>query len=272
MNTQTASFLKLHNISVEYPCPKKASLCVVNQLSLELEKGEIGCLLGVSGCGKTTILRAIAGFEPLRSGEIWLAGRKLSSATQQVAPEQREVGMMFQDYALFPHLSVERNVGFGLRRHTKAERAKRVDEMLELVGLQAERKRYPHELSGGQQQRVALARALAPSPSLLLLDEPFSNLDVDTRERLAFEVRDILKQAGLTAILVTHNQAEAFAIADRIGVMEQGQIVQWGSPRALHEQPVNAFVADFIRHEALLTQRTQALMRDQADLSLDVPE
>src|SRR5690554_4373001 len=271
MSTQKPAFLELHDISVAYPCPK-GNLCVINRLSLELEKGEIGCLLGVSGCGKTTILRAVAGFEPLRTGEIRLAGRTLSSATQQVAPEQREVGMMFQDYALFPHLSVERNIGFGLRCWSKAERKKRVDEMLELVGLEAERKRYPHELSGGQQQRVALARSLASSPSLLLLDEPFSNLDVDTRERLAFEVRDILKQAGLTAILVTHNQAEAFAIADRIGVMEQGQIVQWGSPRALHEQPVNAFVADFIRHEALLTQRTQALMRDQADLSLDVPE
>lgn len=170
--------------------------------------------------------------------------------------------MMFQDYALFPHLTVEKNIGFGLRRQCKAERVARIDEMLELVGLQAERKRYPHELSGGQQQRVALARALAPSPSLLLLDEPFSNLDVDTRERLAFEVRDILKQAGLTAILVTHNQAEAFAIADCIGVMQQGQIVQWGTPLQLHEQPANDFVAEFIRREALLTQRSQALMRD----------
>lgn len=271
MNTLTPAFLELQDISVVYPCPEE-NLCVINRLSLQLAQGEIGCLLGASGCGKTTILRAIAGFEPLRSGEIWLAGRKLSSTSQQIAPEQREVGMMFQDYALFPHLSVERNVGFGLRRQTKAERERRVDEMLELVGLQAERKRYPHELSGGQQQRVALARALAPSPSLLLLDEPFSNLDVDTRERLAFEVRDIFKQAGLTAILVTHNQAEAFAIADRIGVMEHGQVVQWGTPRELHEQPANAFVADFIRREALLTQRTMALMRDESSPSLDTPE
>ena len=254
-------FLELQGISVVYPCPGE-SLCVVNQLDLQLEQGEIGCLLGASGCGKTTILRAIAGFEPLQNGTIRLDGRELSAGSQQIAPEQRGVGMMFQDYALFPHLTVEKNISFGLRRWNKQERIARVDEMLELVGLQAERKRYPHELSGGQQQRVALARALAPSPSLLLLDEPFSNLDVDTRERLAFEVRDILKQAGLTALLVTHNQAEAFAIADCIGVMQQGQIVQWGTPLQLHEQPANDFVAEFIRREALLTQRSQALMRD----------
>lgn len=254
-------FLELRDISVVYPCPGE-SLCVVNRLNLQLEQGEIGCLLGASGCGKTTILRAIAGFEPLQSGTIRLAGRELSGCSQQVAPEQRGVGMMFQDYALFPHLSVEKNIGFGLRRWNKQKRTARVDEMLELVGLSAERKRYPHELSGGQQQRVALARALAPSPSLLLLDEPFSNLDADTRERLAFEVRDILKQAGLTAILVTHNQAEAFAIADCIGVMQQGQIVQWGTPLQLHEQPANDFVADFIRGEALLAQRSQALLRE----------
>lgn len=262
------SFLDLQDISVTYPCPGN-HLCVVNHLSLQLAKGEIGCLLGASGCGKTTILRTIAGFEPLRSGAIYLDGQLLSSTTRQIAPELRKVGMMFQDYALFPHLTVEQNVAFGLRRWSKAERAARVSEMLELVGLLAERKRYPHELSGGQQQRVALARALAPSPSLLLLDEPFSNLDVDTRERLAFEVRDILKQAGLTAILVTHNQAEAFAIADRIGVMNQGQVVQWGTPRELHEQPANEFVADFIRREALLSQRAQALVRGGEGYSME---
>lgn len=265
MNESTPAFLDLQDISVVYPCPEE-DLCVVNRLNLQLVKGEIGCLLGASGCGKTTILRAIAGFEPLRSGAISLNGRELSSGRQHMAPELRGVGMMFQDYALFPHLTVEKNIGFGLRRQSRDERLRRIDEMLELVGLQAERKRYPHELSGGQQQRVALARALAPSPSLLLLDEPFSNLDVDTRERLAFEVRDILKQAGLTAILVTHNQAEAFAIADRIGVMEQGQVVQWGTPRELHEHPANDFVADFIRREALLAQRAQALVRGGAEL------
>src|SRR5690554_3873057 len=164
MNRLFQPFLELQGISVVYPCPGE-SLCAVNQLDLQLEQGEVGCLLGPSGCGKTTILRAIAGFEPLQSGMIRLAGRELSAGAQQIAPEQRGVGMMFQDYALFPHLTVEKNISFGLRRWNKQERIARVDEMLELVGLQAEHKRYPHELSGGQQQRVALARALAPSPS-----------------------------------------------------------------------------------------------------------
>jgi iron(III) transport system ATP-binding protein len=172
--------------------------------------------------------------------------------------------MMFQDYALFPHLSVGRNVGFGLRRWDKLRRRRRVEEMLTMVGLEESAHRYPHELSGGQQQRVALARALAPGPELLLLDEPFSNLDVDTRERLAFEVRDILKTTGHTAILVTHNQAEAFAIADRIGIMQNGSIVQWDTPYALHHQPSNSFVADFIKRESLMAQRAQAYLRGEA--------
>lgn len=254
--------LQLTDLSVRYPCPE-GELCVINQLSLQLQRGEIGCLLGSSGCGKTTILRSIAGFEPLRSGEIRLDGRLLSAPELSVAPEKRNVGMMFQDYALFPHLSVARNVGFGLKALAAAARKQRVQDMLALVGLADLAKRYPHELSGGQQQRVALARALAPSPELLLLDEPFSNLDVDTRERLAFEVRDILKQAGLTAILVTHNQAEAFAIADRIGVMQQGDVLQWDNPYQLYNHPVNDFVADFIRREALLDQRASALARGE---------
>src|SRR5690606_16953122 len=169
----------------------------------------------------------------------------------------RQVGMMFQDYALFPHLNVEGNVAFGLRRWDKSRRDSRVNELLELVGLSDARHRYPHELSGGQQQRVALARALAPEPELLLLDEPFSNLDVDTRERLAFEVRDILKKTGHTALLVTHNQAEAFAIADRIGVMNGGRIVQWDSPYVLHHAPATPFVADFVKREVLMAQRAQ---------------
>lgn len=262
MTHTPSAFLDLQAISVSYPSAS-GDTCVVDQLSLQLKKGEIGCLLGASGCGKTTVLRSIAGFEPLQSGAIYLDGKLLSSPSAQVAPEKRQVGMMFQDYALFPHLSIEKNIGFGLRRWEKTQAAQRIDDMLQLVGLQAERKRYPHELSGGQQQRVALARALAPSPSLLLLDEPFSNLDVDTRERLAFEVRDILKQAELTAILVTHNQAEAFAIADQIGVMNQGKLVQIGTALQLHEHPSNDFVADFIRREALMAQRAQALVRGQ---------
>lgn len=257
------TYLDLKNISLAYNTPEGPK-SVVNHLDLEVDQGHIGCLLGASGCGKTTVLRAIAGFEPLREGTIHLNQQLLSSADFTMVPEKRQVGMMFQDYALFPHLTIEKNIGFGLRKREKNDRIHRVEEMLELVGLEDLGKRYPHELSGGQQQRVALARALAPEPSLLLLDEPFSNLDVDTRERLAFEVREILQKTGLTAILVTHNQAEAFAIADRIGVMKDGNIVQWDTAYGLHHNPVNQFVSDFIRREALLTQRAQAFARGEA--------
>lgn len=256
-------YLDLQAITLAYETPAGLKT-VVNQLNLQLDQGNIGCLLGASGCGKTTVLRAIAGFEPLRAGAIYLNQQLLSSVDQTVVPEKRNVGMMFQDYALFPHLTVEKNISFGLRKQHKQERQHRVMEMLDLIGLEDLAKRYPHELSGGQQQRVALARALAPKPSLLLLDEPFSNLDVDTRERLAFEVREILQKTGLTAILVTHNQAEAFAIADRIGVMKDGHIVQWDTAYGLHHNPVNDFVSDFIRREALLNQRAQAFARGEA--------
>lgn len=256
-----ADLLELDRISLAYDTPQGLR-SIVEDLSLALPAGHIGCLLGQSGCGKTTILRAIAGFEPVRAGHIALDGKTISSATVQVAPEQRHVGMMFQDYALFPHLTAAQNVAFGLRKlMNKTERAARVKEMLDLVGLSASADSYPHEMSGGQQQRVALARALAPSPDLLLLDEPFSNLDVDTRERLAFEVRDILKSTGHTAILVTHNQAEAFAIADRIGVMNNGQIKQWDTPYNLHHHPADDFVHEFIRRETLAEQRQQAYAR-----------
>jgi len=235
---------------------------VVANLSLQLERGQIGCLLGSSGCGKTTVLRAVAGFEPLLAGAIRLDGVTLSSASTQRPPERRRVGMMFQDYALFPHLNVRENVAFGLRRQARATRQVRVQEMLDVVGLAEVADSYPHELSGGQQQRVALARALAPEPELLLLDEPFSNLDVDTRERLAFELRDILKNTNHTALLVTHNQAEAFAIADRIGVMGAGgRILQWDTPYNLHHHPADDFVADFVKREALLARRAQVFER-----------
>lgn len=219
---------------------------IVHGLSFALARGEIGCLLGPSGCGKTTVLRAIAGFEPVLEGRISLGGRDLSSPGHTAAPEKRHVGVVFQDYALFPHLSVWENIAFGLRGLRSTERKERVDRLLALVGLAAFARQYPHELSGGQQQRVALARALAPQPDLLLLDEPFSNLDVDLRERLALEVRDILKELGTTAVLVTHDQHEAFAIADHIGVMRDGEILQWDNAYNLYHKPGNRFVADFI--------------------------
>jgi iron(III) transport system ATP-binding protein len=219
---------------------------VIRGLSFTLTPGTIGCLLGASGCGKTTVLRCLAGFEPVREGEILLAGRSVSRAGFQVPPERRGIGMVFQDYALFPHLDVERNVAFGLA-HLSADTSRhRASEMLALVGLEAQAGVYPHELSGGQQQRVALARALAPAPGLLLLDEPFSNLDVDLRERLSLEVRTILKATGTTAILVTHDQQEAFALADEIGIMREGTIAQWDSPYDLYHRPASRFVADFV--------------------------
>ncbi len=252
--------LELDHIHLSYPATH-GRLRAVNDLSLSLETGQIACLLGASGCGKTTVLRAIAGFEPLDRGEIRLAGRVLSSACCQVEPEHRRVGMMFQDYALFPHLTVGRNVAFGLRRLPAEARARRVRDMLALAGLEGLEDRYPHQLSGGQQQRVALARALAPEPDLLLLDEPFSNLDVDAREKLAYELRDILKASGRTALLVTHNQAEAFAIADRIGVMQCHTLAQWDTPYGLHHHPATPEIAAFVRREALLARRAQACLR-----------
>jgi iron(III) transport system ATP-binding protein len=228
---------------------------VINGLSLRLQAGSIGCLLGPSGCGKTTALRCIAGFESVTAGEILLNGRSVSSATISLPPEQRQIGMVFQDYALFPHLNVAANIGFGLHQLPRTERERRVDELLNVVQLDEVPKKYPHELSGGQQQRVALARALAPRPSLILLDEPFSNLDVSLRERLSLEVRDILKGQGMTAILVTHDQAEAFAIADEIGVMHQGEIQQWDTAYNLYHRPANRFVANFIGQGVFLPGR-----------------
>ncbi|MCH2241777.1 MAG: ABC transporter ATP-binding protein, partial [Aquabacterium sp.] len=207
-------------------------------------------LLGPSGCGKTTVLRAIAGFEPVAAGRILLGGEPVSVPGRQLPPERRRIGMVFQDYALFPHLTVAGNVGFGLPRGAAA--GERVQAMLDTVALAHAAQRYPHELSGGQQQRVALARALAPQPRLLLLDEPFSNLDVELRERLAAEVRQVLKASGTTAILVTHDQHEAFAIADEIGLMEDGRIQQWDTAYNLYHRPANRRVADFIGQGAFL--------------------
>src|SRR5512139_1498433 len=219
---------------------------VVRGMGFALAPGAIGCLLGPSGCGKTTVLRCLAGFEPVKGGTISLGGRVVSRPGLSVPPEERSVGMVFQDFALFPHLTVARNVAFGLRSHAADVAQRRIDEMLELIGLKDAAGAFPHELSGGQQQRVALARALAPNPDLLLLDEPFSSLDVDLRERLTLEVRGILKAAGTTAILVTHDQHEAFVLADEIGVMNEGTIEQWDSAYRLYHQPRTRFVADFV--------------------------
>jgi iron(III) transport system ATP-binding protein len=225
---------------------------VVHDISFSLEKGEIGCLLGPSGCGKTSILRAVCGFVPVSSGEIWINDKRVATPASQDATQQRNVGMVFQDYALFPHLTVAENVAFGLNKLSSSDRTNRINECLQLVDMQAFDSRMPHELSGGQQQRVALARALAPKPQILLMDEPFSSLDVSLRETLANDVRHILKEENITGLLVTHDQQEAFAVADSIGVINQGNMHQWGTADALYNQPNTEFVASFIGEGVLI--------------------
>lgn len=253
--------LELNNLACGYAGHK-----IVHDLSLHLRAGDIGCLLGPSGCGKTTTLRSIAGFESVTAGEIRLQGQLLSSPQFSLPPEQRRIGMVFQDYALFPHLTVAENVAFGISKHPKRQRI--VDELLELVTLSRLGRRYPHELSGGQQQRVALARALAPEPKLLLLDEPFSNLDGELRRRLSGEVRDILKFRGISGLLVTHDQHEAFAVSDQVGVLHDGQLEQWDTPYNLYHEPATPFVASFIGQGYFI--RGQLLTPDTVQTELGV--
>jgi iron(III) transport system ATP-binding protein len=225
---------------------------VVRSLSLTLKEGDIGCLVGPSGCGKTTLLRAIAGFTPLAGGRVLLDGHTVARPGRQLQPEKRRVGMVFQDVALFPHLSVSENIGFGLRHWDASKRRHRVDSLLRRLGLPDMGERMPHQLSGGQQQRVALARAMAPGPRLLLLDEPFSALDAELREQIARDVRQVLKAEGVTALLVTHDQNEAFATADQLGVMRAGVLHQWDTPFRIYHEPATRFVADFIGRGVLL--------------------
>ena len=236
-----AALLELKNIE----CRLRGHT-IVEDLSLHINKGDLFCLLGPSGCGKTTVLRAIAGFQPLHHGEIRLREKRVSYPGYTLAPEKRRIGMVFQDYALFPHMNVCHNICFGLRDKSNQEKQHIAEEMLEVVGMSAMGKRYIHELSGGQQQRVALARALAHKPDLVLLDEPFSNLDIEMRERLSYEVRQILKQQHTTCIMVTHDQHEAFAVGDQIGVMNEGRLLQRDTAYNLYHSPENRFVADFI--------------------------
>ena len=241
------TLLSLKHVEISYPSSSGlGSVTAVKGLDLELQQGEIGCLLGSSGCGKSSVLRAICGFEPVQKGEILLRNSVVSSPNTHLPPSQRRVGMVFQDFALFPHLSALENVALGLQHFPSAQRAALAIEWLKRVGLADKAQAYPHELSGGQQQRVALARAMAPEPDLILLDEPFSSLDIEFRERLAGEMREILKKNRITALLVTHDQFEAFAIADQIGVMAEGKVIQWDTPYALYHQPINRYVADFI--------------------------
>ena len=255
--------LQLRGLVKQYP---GVNTPAVSDVSLSLQRGEILSLLGPSGCGKTTLLRMIAGFEPAESGDIFIEGAQMNRRP----PEKRGVGMVFQDYALFPHLTVNQNVAFGLKgggrkqwgggnRKGKQQQTQRVQQVLSLVGLEDFGNRYPHELSGGQQQRIALARALAPAPSLVLLDEPMSNLDVQVRLRLRQELRDILKTSHTTAILVTHDQEEALSIADRIAVIRQGRVEQYGLPEEIYQSPASRFVADFVTQANFLPARQREL-------------
>ena len=235
------SSLLLQNLSYQYD-----GQSVIKSLNLTVEQNEIVCLLGASGCGKTTTLKAIAGLIQPQQGKVVINGQCMSDATQFVAPQHRNIGMMFQDYALFPHLTVAQNIAFGLNKLDKSEREKRVAEMLELVHLNNFKLRYPHELSGGQQQRVAIARALAYRPNLLLLDEPFSNIDAQVRYQLINDIRTIIKDQQVSAIFVSHSKDEAFAFSDKLAIMHEGQIAQLGCAKTLFQQPKNKVVAEFL--------------------------
>ncbi len=281
-------WLPLLSMSTTNPTPaalvvRDLAVCInettiVHKVNFELAPGDIGCLLGPSGCGKTTILRAIAGFEQPCGGEILLGEQCLASEHNSIPTEHRGVGMVFQDLALFPHLKIEDNIGFGLSHWPRAKRRARVEQLLNLIDLRDAGKRYPHELSGGQQQRVALARAVAPKPALLLLDEPFSGQDAERREVLAREVRTLLKHEGITGLLVTHDQLEAFAIADHVGVVQAGEIRQWDTAYNVYHEPADRFVASFVGEGVLVcgsVMGSHELMTElgeiRGDLNTDLP-
>jgi len=246
--------LSLQNITKTFA---ESDIPAVNNVSLRLHEGNILALVGPSGCGKTTLLRIIGGFEFPQTGEVQIGEQKVCSPQAWIPPEKRDIGIVFQDYALFPHLTVEENVAFGLKNSNKNQVKQRVSEVLSLVGLKTFEKRYPYELSGGQQQRVALARALAPKPKLMLLDEPLSNLDIQVRLLLREEIRDILKLAGTSAVFITHDQEEALAIADVVGVMCQGHLEQIGTPEEIYSHPASRFVAEFVTQANFLPARRQ---------------
>lgn len=250
--------LNVTDICLEFPKTQ-----VLANASFTLDHQQVACLLGESGCGKTTLLRAIAGLEKPQSGSISLGDTLLNCAQQFTPAEQRGIGFVFQDYALFPHLTVAENICFALMAKNAGKRKHVLEEMAELVELQDQLHKYPEQLSGGQQQRVAIARALANKPQLLLLDEPFSHLDVYLRESLAHELRELIKKQGIMALMVTHDQQEAFAFSDKIGVMHQGRIEQWGSAETIYQQPATAYTAQFIGEGSLVSieQLPEALLQ-----------
>jgi iron(III) transport system ATP-binding protein len=247
-----APILELEGVTKRF-----GSETAVDDASLSVREGELLTLLGPSGCGKTTTLRLLAGLEEPTAGTITLAGERVAGPDTFVDPERLDIGLVFQDYALFPHLTAAENVAFGLADASETDREARVDELLELVGLESHRDHRPDQLSGGQQQRIALARSLAPEPDILLLDEPFSNLDVALRKEMREEVRRILKEAGVTAVSVTHDQEEALSISDRVAVVHDGRIEQVGRPEAVFEHPESRFVADFLGQASFVSGRLE---------------
>ncbi|WP_223788004.1 ABC transporter ATP-binding protein [Marinicella meishanensis] len=226
---------------------------LLQDISLQIQAGQIGCLLGPSGCGKSTLLRLVAGFEQPRSGDIFIDQQLIANAQHHKPPQERQVGMLFQDLALFPHLSVRDNIAYGLQALGAAERQNRIKQLLDLCRIQGHQSKFPHQLSGGQKQRVALARAMAPKPKLILLDEPFSSVDTGLQGDLALEVKSMLQADQSTALWVTHSIDEAFAVADQMGVMLSGQLRQWSSPHDLYETPAHPAVVTFLNHANLVS-------------------
>ena len=234
--------LIISNLSLTFEEKNK----VLSNINFHIDDSEIGCILGPSGCGKTSLLRAIAGFESISSGSILKDGVCITNSVENTPVANRNMGMVFQDYALFPNMDVKSNIAFGLKNSTELEKDNRVNYLLDLVNLVDCKNKYPHELSGGEQQRIALVRALAPSPDIILMDEPFSNIDQDIKEELVSDVRSLLKELAITSIIVTHDQNEAFNLADKVAIMNNGTIQQVGIPYDIYHKPVNKFVANFI--------------------------
>ena len=262
-----SEILKLKQLAVKFE-----DKTILSDISLHLNSAEILGLVGPSGCGKTTLLNTIAGFITQETGQIIIGNELIITSQKMIEPEHRNIGMIFQDYALFPHLTVFDNIAFGITKLDKAEQAQRINELVELLKLTDLTDRYPHQLSGGQQQRVAIARALAPRPKLLLLDEPFSNIDARLRNELMLEIRQLLKKLKMTAIFVTHNKDEVFTFADKVAVMHQGQLLQLGSPVEVCQQPNCWQVADFLQLGSWIPYQQVATQLHTAIGNVDINE